>query len=522
MRNLIIVLGDQLDPGSAAFDGFDRAQDTVWMAEAPRELTHVWCHKLRIAFFLSAMRHFRDDLAHRGIRVVYNTLAARPADDAGEGLADLLKRDIGRLRPERLVLVEPGDHRVLAELRGAADTLGIAAELRPDRSFLCSREEFQAYTERHRGFLLETFYRTMRIKHRILLQTNGKPIGGQWNYDKANRKSFGRRGPGPIPAMPRHPIDTVTRGVLDLVAARFADHPGSLDDFDLPVTRAQARDLLAHFIETCLASFGTHQDAMWSGEPFLYHSRLSAAMNVKLLNAREVVDAALAAYEQGEAPLAAVEGFVRQVIGWREFVRGLYWHFMPRYAEHNALGGTLPVPRAYWDGETDMNCVRHSMTGVSRHAYAHHIQRLMVFGNYAMMLGVDPQRFNGWHLAMYADAIDWVSLPNTLGMSQHADGGIVGTKPYCATGAYIDRMSDYCRGCRYDPKKSVGDDACPFTTLFWDFLARHRARFVRNTRMVMMIRNLDAKAADDMRAIRAQAERLKAETADGASVGPGS
>jgi deoxyribodipyrimidine photolyase-related protein len=296
---------------------------------------------------------------------------------------------------------------------------------------------------------------------------------------------------------------------MGMVESRFADHPGSLEHFSLPVTHDEAVRAVRDFVEHRLAEFGTYEDAMWTDEPFLYHSRLSAALNVKLVSPRYCIDKAQEAYEAGAAPLNSVEGFVRQILGWREFVRGVYWHHMPAYGEMNALEcSDRGVPGLFWDGETDMRCVAQCMRSVLDHAYAHHIPRLMVLGQLALLSGVHPFEFHQWHMAMYADAIDWVSLPNTLGMSQYGDGGIVGTKPYCATGKYINRMSNYCSDCPYDPDQATGDGACPFTTLYWDFLARHRKRFERNRRMGFQMKNLERKKPAELEAIRKEASEL--------------
>ena len=296
-----------------------------------------------------------------------------------------------------------------------------------------------------------------------------------------------------------------------MVERRFPDSPGKLDSFDYPVTHDQARAALRDFIEHRLAQFGTYQDAMVSGEPYLYHSRLSCVLNLHLLDPRDAIAAAVQAYEDGAAPINAVEGFVRQILGWREFIRGVYWLKMPDYAELNALDADLPMPAFMWTGETEMNCIAQSVGQLVEHAYAHHIQRLMVLGLFAMLLGVRPHDVHRWHMSMYADAVDWVSLPNVLGMSQYGDGGIVGSKPYAASGNYIIKMGDYCAGCRYNPKRATGEDACPITTLYWDFLSRNRRRIAGNRRMGFQLKNLDRKDDSERRAIREQAKVLKSE-----------
>jgi deoxyribodipyrimidine photolyase-related protein len=293
-----------------------------------------------------------------------------------------------------------------------------------------------------------------------------------------------------VPPRSRFELDAVTRDVIALVDQRFAAHPGRLDSFAWPVTRAQALQALQAFVQQRLPLFGRYQDAMWPGDPWLYHAHLSAALNLKLLNPREVVAAAVAAHDAGHAPLASVEGFVRQILGWREYVRGIYWTQMPGYLERNALGADADLPHWYWTGATDMACLRDALEQTLTHGYANHIQRLMVTGLYALMLGVNPKQVHAWYLAVYVDAVEWVELPNTLGMSQYADGGLMGSKPYIATGKYIQRMSPHCKGCRYDPAERSGDNACPFTTLYWDFLMRHGTTLARNPRMALQVKNV--------------------------------
>ncbi|MFN5756696.1 MAG: cryptochrome/photolyase family protein [Planctomycetia bacterium] len=511
--NLILVLGDQLDRKSAAFDGFDRGRDRVWMAEVAEESTHVWTHKARIAVFLSAMRHFRDCLAKERIDVDYTALAAKPGAKEPPSLAAALLVSLARLKqagfaPERLIVVEPGEWRVQQSLKAAATEAGIPLEIRTDRHFFSSREEFAAHAKGRKQLRLEYFYRPLRERCGVLMD-DGEPAGGQWNYDVENRGAFPKTGPGKLPAPVRFAPDQTTRGVIDLVNARFASHPGSLDDFDWPVTPADARAALDDFLAHRLADFGRYQDAIWTGEPWLYHSRLAQAMNMKLLDPRDVVAAAEKLYRAGQAPLEATEGFIRQVIGWREYVRGVYWHFMPEYVERNALGADLPLPDFYWTAATEMNCLKDALQQTLRYGYAHHIQRLMVTGLFALLLGVKPQQVHEWYLAVYVDAVEWVELPNTLGMSQFGDGGVMASKPYCATGAYIDRMSNACKGCRYKPKVASGPEACPFTTLYWDFLARHEKLLAKNQRMTMQLKNLGRKDAVELRTIRRQADTLR-------------
>lgn len=504
-RNLVIILGDQLDRSGSALRGFDLARDRVWMAELPEESTHVWSHKARIALFLSAMRHFREDLSASGYGVRYLELGTHPY----QGFGDALTAEVEAVQPQRLIAAQPGDHRVLANLRDVSARTAIPLSMREDAHFLLPLSTFDDWVATRKAPRLEHFYRYMRQQGDVLMQ-GGKPRGGRWNYDAQNRQRFGREGPGEVPRpLPFEP-DELTREAIASVERHFPAHPGSLEHFDWPVTPEQGKQALDDFVKHRLAHFGPLQDAMWAGEPFLYHSRLSAALNLKLLNPRAVVRCAEAALEGQEAPLASVEGFVRQVLGWREFVRGLYWGNMPEYRQANALGADLPLPDLYWTAQTDMRCMSEAIGQTLQCGYAHHIQRLMVTGLFALLLGVCPQRLHEWYLAVYVDAVEWVELPNTLGMSQYADDGLMASKPYIATGKYIQRMSNYCGQCRYDPAQATGDKACPFTTLYWDFLMRHEARFANHPRAALQWRNLERLSRGRRNEIRRGAQRLRA------------
>ena len=486
VRHLVIVLGDQLDAQSSALHGFDATQDVVWMAEVAEESTHVWSSKQRIAVFLSAMRHFAEDVRERDLPLVYARI------DEPENLGTLpleLGKAIAQLQPAALVLTAPGDWRVLHRLRAVAKEYGLALDLRDDTHFFSTVREFAAHAKGRKQLRLEYWYRELRHKHDILMEGKA-PVGGQWNFDADNREAFGKAGPQNVPPPTRFAPDTTTQEVLALVNTRFASHPGTLHCFGWPVTRPQALLALQAFIEQRLPLFGQYEDAMWVGEAWLYHSHLSCALNLKLLNPREVVQAAEDAYRTGHAPLAAVEGFIRQILGWREYVRGIYWMHMPDYLERNALDAQEALPAWYWTGQTDMACLKDAITQTLEHGYAHHIQRLMVTGLYALLLGVKPQAVHAWFLSVYVDAVEWVELPNTLGMGQFGDGGLMASKPYVASGKYIQRMSNHCKGCRYDPALSTGPKACPYTTLYWDFLIRHESLLKKNPRMAMQLKNL--------------------------------
>ena len=505
MRNLVLVLGDQLDSDSAAFDRFDREADAVWMAEVSDEAEHVPSHKARIAIFLAAMRHFRDSLRKRGFAVHYRAL-----DDprnAGSFSAEI-QQTVPALAPERLIVVEPGEWRVEHALRSAADTLRVPLEVREDRHFLASRADFGDWAEGRKQLRQENFYHTMRRRFGVLIEGE-EPVGGEWNFDHENRERFGADGPPEIPRPSRYGPDDTTREVLHLVEARFPDHPGSLDDFDWPVTKRQATYALKDFVKHRLHRFGPWEDAMWTGEPYVYHSRLSTALNLKLLDPRDCIEAAVEAYRSGDAPINSVEGFVRQVLGWREYIRGIYWLHMPQYASLNHFGADHPLPWLYWSGETEMACMRECIGQTLRLGYAHHIQRLMITGQFATLLGVEPRAIHEWYLAIYCDAVEWVEMPNVLGMSQFADGGIMASKPYVSTGKYIDRMSNYCANCRFSPSERVGSEACPFTTLYWHFLWRNREQLEQIPRMTLQTRNLDRIDDAEMRRIKREAETLR-------------
>ncbi len=501
VRNLLVVLGDQLDADSSALQEFDPSQDVVWMAEVAEESTHVWSAKQRIVVFLSAMRHFAQDLKARGLPLVYTRLG--DADNLGT-LALQLSQCLAQLKPAGLVMTAPGDWRVLQSLRAVATDHKVTLDVRDDLHFFSTVRDFAAHAKGRKQLRLEYWYRELRHKHGILME--GKdPVGGQWNFDADNRESFGKTGPQNVPPPTRVAPDNITQEVIDLVLTQFASHPGTLHSFGWPVTRTQALVALQEFIDQRLPLFGQYEDAMWSGEAWLYHSHLSCAMNLKLLNPREVVQVAEDAYRAGHAPLAAVEGFIRQILGWREYVRGIYWTQMPEYLDLNALHAEAELPAWYWTGDTDMACLKDAITQTLEHGYAHHIQRLMVTGLYTLLLGVKPQAVHAWYLSVYVDAVEWVELPNTLGMSQFGDGGLMASKPYVASGKYIQRMSNHCKGCKYDPALSTGATACPYTTLYWDFLNRHEVMLKKNPRMAMQLKNLARLDATAREAISAQA-----------------
>ena len=502
VRHLVLALGDQLDANSAALADFDPAQDRVLMIEAASEAKHVWSHKARIAMFLAAMRHFAQSLAAKKIDVDYVRLNSEPGT-----LFDILQQRLQQYRPQKLILVEPGEYRLEHAIIEICKASGIALAIRDDDHFYSSRAAFAEWARGYKQLHMEFFYRSMRLKTGVLM-AGKQPIGGQWNFDSENRRSFGAKGPSERRAPLGFPADSLTREVLKDVEQHFADHPGSLASFAWPVTRDDALKLLDDFVEHRLPHFGEFQDAMWSGEPALYHSLLSAALNLKLLNPREVITAALDAYERNRVALASAEGFIRQILGWREFIRGVYWLYMPRLLDANHFGHSRALPRWYWSGDTQMNCMRQVVAMTLAHGYSHHIQRLMVTGMFGTLAEIRPAELHEWYLAMYVDAVEWVEAPNTLGMALFANGGRFTSKPYVASGAYINRMSNFCKNCRYKPEEKTGPNACPVTVLYWHFLDKHEPVFTGNPRTALMVKNLTKLPAETRAAIRSQAQQM--------------
>jgi deoxyribodipyrimidine photolyase-related protein len=492
--SLIVVLGDQLSPSLASLATGNPATDVVFMCEVMEEATYVRHHKKKIAFIFSAMRHFAEELRAAGWRVDYRTLNETGATGSftSEVRAALARHALGHV-----VVTSPGEWRVLEAMRTWSSVFGVPVNILDDNRFICSGAEFSAWADGRKQLRMEYFYREMRRKTRLLMDGD-EPVGGQWNFDHDNRKPAKADlfMPQPFRVAP----DAITRDVLALVAERFGDHIGTLEPFWFAVTRSDAVRALDYFVAHCLAKFGDYQDAMLEGEAFLYHSLLSAYINTGLLDPLTVCRKVEDAYRSSRVPLNAAEGYIRQIIGWREYVRGIYWLKMPAYVEQNYFAHTRPVPASYWSGKTDMACVRAAVGQTIGEAYAHHIQRLMVTGNFALLAGVSPQALHEWYLAVYADAYEWVELPNTLGMSQFGDGGVLASKPYVASGAYINRMSNHCKGCRYDVKQTTGPKSCPLNALYWSFLDRHRDKLAGNPRMAQMYRTWE-KMTDEKRAL---------------------
>ncbi len=481
MVKLVLVLGDQLSDGLSALARADKTRDLVVMAEVASEAGYVRHHPKKIAFTFTAMRKFAAHLRAAGWQVVYTTLD--DPENAGSIPAELLRR-AQEQGTSSVLATEPGEWRLIEALQD----MPLDLTLLPDNRFLCSHAEFDTWAEGRKVLRMEYFYREMRRKTGLLMDGD-TPEGGKWNYDHDNRKPASsdlfRKPP------PKAHGDATLEAVLDLVEARFSDNFGMLRPFHFQTDRAGALRALDHFITHALPEFGPYQDAMLEGDPYLYHAVIGLYLNAGLLGPMEVCERAEKAYRDGHAPLNSVEGFIRQIIGWREYIRGIYFREGPDYPRRNALNHQRKLPAFYWGTETRMNCVAQAIGQTRDLAYAHHIQRLMVTGNFALLAGVNPAEVHEWYLAVYADAYEWVEAPNTVGMSQFADGGIVASKPYVSSGAYIDRMSDYCGGCHYRVKDKTGERACPFNLLYWHFLIRHRARFEGNPRMAQMYRTFD-------------------------------
>jgi deoxyribodipyrimidine photolyase-related protein len=478
---LVLVLGDQLSPAVAALREADKDSDVVVMAEVTDEAAYVPHHPKKIALVFAAMRTFAAGLQADGWRVAYTRLD--DPDNAGSIPGELLRR-AEETGADKVIATRPGEWRLIAAL----EETPLDVTLLEDDRFIASHAEFEGWAKGRKQLRMEYFYREMRRKTGLLMEGDS-PAGGKWNFDHDNRKpaSDDLFRQGPLWFEP----DAVTAEVLDLVEARFGDNFGALRPFRYATDARGAEAALDHFIAHGLPQFGDYQDAMLAGDRFLHHALISAYLNIGLLDPLKVCRRVEAAWRDGRAPINAAEGFIRQILGWREFVRGIYFMEGPDYVSRNALRHRRELPALYWGAETDMACLSHAVRQTREDAYAHHIQRLMVTGNFALLAGVDPAQVHDWYLSVYIDAFEWVEAPNTLGMSQYADGGLLGSKPYVSSGAYIDRMSDYCGNCAYSVKAKTGEGACPFNLLYWQFLDRHRDRFENNPRMAMIYRTWD-------------------------------
>ncbi|WP_395343149.1 cryptochrome/photolyase family protein [Ningiella sp. W23] len=490
-HQVCLILGDQLSLETSSLGHIDKQNDVVLMCELRDEATYVKHHKKKIAFIFSAMRHFAQALKSEGYRVVYTQYTDNDNQGSFEQqLASYIegaKNDKQRGEVTKVHVAQAAEYRLYEQMQSWQDKLGVSIEIHEDNRFLASQSFFSEWAEGRKQLRMEFFYREMRKDFNYLMEGD-KPVGGKWNYDSQNRAKAPKDLEVPKPTM--FEVDTITKDVIALVQSEFSDHFGDLNDFHYGVTRAHAKTVLEEFIAHRLENFGQYQDAMIEGEPWMYHSHVSFYLNTGLLSARECMDAAEQAYVAGQAPLNSVEGFIRQILGWREYIRGFYWHFMPDYTQKNFFEAKRKLPDLYWGGKTKMNCLKQCVKETKENAYAHHIQRLMVLGNFALLAGLNPDEVNEWYLIVYADAYEWVELPNVSGMILFTDGGKLASKPYAASGAYINKMSNYCQNCEYSVKEKTGHQACPFNYLYWDFLIRHQEVLTKNQRMGMIYSTL--------------------------------
>ncbi len=482
---LVPILGDQLTRDLASLRGRTKDDTIILMMEVWDEATYVKHHKQKIALIFSAMRHFAEELRDAGWTVDYTTLTD---EGNAHSFTGEVARAVERHDPRAIHVVEAGEWRVQQAIEEWPDKFDCDVEILNDDRFISSIAEFRDWAEGRKTLRMENFYQEMRKKTGLLME-DGKPIGGKWNYDKDNREP--PKKDMNAPERPKPEPDDITLEVIALVQEKFADHFGDLDNFHWPVTREEAEEAANAFFSERLPDFGTYQDAMVHGEDDLFHSMLSTSINIGLLDPMELCKRARLAYEDSTAPLNAVEGFIRQIIGWREYVRGFYWYHMPDLESANALNAQRGLPEFYWTGETDMRCMADCIRSTEENAHAHHIQRLMVLGNFALLAGINPREVQDWYLVVYADAYDWVELPNVAAMILYADGGKLATKPYAASGNYINKMSDYCKDCAYSPSKKTGEGACPFNPLYWHFMDRHRDRLESNHRIGRIYANWD-------------------------------
>lgn len=501
-KTLRLILGDQLNSAHSWFS-LVRPEVTYVMMEVRTETDYAKHHIQKIVGFFAAMRHFAQELKAAGHTVIYMKLED---PENKQSFAKNCCELITTLRIERFEYQEPDEYRVDEHLEEFTSSLSIPYSVVGTEHFFTSRNELAEFFRGKKTYLMESFYRAMRKKHQVLMEGD-QPLTGQWNYDHDNRKKL----PKDHMVTPTLIFENVVMELVDMIRSKGIKTIGNIDPkhFIWPVNREQSLQLLDHFIRECLPLFGTFEDAMTTGTWSVYHSRLSFAMNVKLLSPREVIDAAIYTWEENPEKISfnQVEGFVRQILGWREFMRGIYWAHMPEYGQLNFFGHTAALPEWFWTGKTKMNCLKYAIGQSLDHAYAHHIQRLMVTGNFALLAGIDPDEVDQWYLGIYIDALDWVEITNTRGMSQFADGGIVGTKPYVSSAAYIDKMSDYCGTCFYNKSKKVGDKSCPFNSLYWNFYDRHTDKLKRNPRIGMMYKVWERMAQHDRTAILEQAEK---------------
>ena len=498
-NNLCVILGDQLSSNISSLKNFKKNQDKILMMEVFNEATYANHHKKKLVLVFSAMRHFAKELEEKGVSVTYSKI-----NKSQDNFTKELSNQCKKIQPKRIVITHPGEYRVLQEIKKWEKVLKIPVSIVDDDRFFCSINEFKKWTEGRKELRMESFYQMMRKKYQILIDNNGKPKGGKWNYDIKNRKNLPKNHPN-IPKPLQHKPDDITKQVIAEVKEKFPKHFGDLEPFWFAVTHEQAKKSLNDFIKNRLGMFGPYEDAMAQEESFLYHSVLSMYLNIGLLEPKKIINRVL---EKDGIKVESVEGFVRQILGWREYIRGIYWHTMPKYSKTNYFDAKNKLPKFYWTGNTEMNCLKNCIEQTIKESYAHHIQRLMITGNFALIAGIKPEEVCEWYLSVYADAYEWVELPNTHGMTLYADGGILGSKPYAASGNYINKMSDYCKDCKYNVKKKEGDDACPFNYLYWNFFLKNKKKLEKNPRLWTVFSNIKKMSEEKKKQIQNDSKKF--------------
>ena len=498
-NNLCVILGDQLSSSISSLKNFKKNEDKILMMEVTNEATYANHHKKKLVLVFSAMRHFAQELQNNGFSVVYSKIG-----DSQNNFTKELAKQCKKLQPKKIIVTHPGEYRVLQEIKKWEKELKIPVSIVDDERFFCSIDEFKQWAGSKKELRMELFYQMMRKKHHILIDKDGKPKGGKWNYDVKNRKSLPKNHPK-IPKPLEHKPDNITKQVIAEVEKKFPNHFGDLEPFWFAVTHEQAKKSLSDFIKNRLSMFGPYEDAMAQEESFLYHSVLSMYLNIGLLEPKQIINKVL---EKDGIKVESVEGFIRQILGWREYIRGIYWHTMPKYSKTNYFDAKNKLPKFYWTGNTDMNCMKNCIEQTIKESFAHHIQRLMITGNFALIAGIKPEEVCEWYLSVYADAYEWVELPNTHGMTLYADGGVLGSKPYAASGNYINKMSDYCKDCKYDVKQKNGDDACPFNYLYWNFFLKNQKKLEKNPRLWTVFSNIKKMSQEKKSQIRNNSKKF--------------
>jgi len=502
-KTLRLIFGDQLNGEHSWFAEVDD-NVTYCLFEMRQETDYVRHHVQKVLVFFAAMRWFAQTLREAGHQVQYVPLNAT---DNQQSLTDNLTRLLQQGDYQRFEYQYPDEYRLDRQLAEFCADLDIGHAVCDSEHFLTERDAVQQMFAHRKTALMETFYRHMRKRHDVLMDGE-QPLSGKWNHDQDNRNKLPDTEDLPDYPAYRHDVSDLLAMLDDCGVSYFGEVEAAA--LDWPLTEAEAQQELEDFLHHRLQHFGDYQDALSERGPWLYHSRLSVAMNLKLISPMLVIERAVAHWQahQNSISFSQIEGFVRQILGWREFMRGMYWWQMPEYKKTNHFDHAAGLPSCYWDGDTELACLRHSTRQSLHYAYAHHIQRLMVLGNFALLTGTDPAQVDGWYLGVYADAIEWVQLPNTRGMSQYADGGLLATKPYVSGGAYINKMGDHCKGCRFDVKQKTGADACPFNYLYWHFIDQHLDRLQGNQRMAMMLSQWRKRDARDKQAVRDSAQRF--------------